>query len=114
MNFQKITLTVASVLLILFLLTIGLLLYRSVSNVKFPPEYSECPDYWTVTGKDKCKNEMTGEYVNGPTDLGEVDFSVSKYQGKTGLKNKCEWANDQNPKVTWDGITDKACSHFTK
>lgn len=103
MNFQKITLTVASVLLVLFLATIGILLYRSTSNVKFPPEYSECPDYWTVIGKNQCKNEMTGHYVNGPKG------QSTNFNGMS-LKEKCQWANKNN--VTWDRINDKACSHF--
>lgn len=107
MNFQKITLTVASVLLVLFLATIGILLYRSASDVKFPPEYSECPDYWTVIGKNKCKNEMTGNFVNG------TKGQVKDFSGMS-LKQKCAWANNQTPVVTWDRVNDKACSHFDK
>jgi hypothetical protein len=108
MNFQKITLTVASILLVLFLATIGILLYRSTSDKKFPPEYSECPDYWTVIGKNKCKNEMTGDITNGGNfDKGEV-VNFNGYN----LKQKCEWANQNN--VTWDRINDMACTHFDK
>lgn len=109
MNFQKTTLTIAVVLLLLFLATIAILLYRANSDMKFPPEYGECPDYWTVIGKNKCENKMMGANSNGPPGLIK-HFSDDEYSGKVGLKKKCEWANKHN--VVWDGITDQSCSSF--
>jgi hypothetical protein len=59
MNFQKNVIVVAFVLLCLFLIVVGILLYKAKSHVKFPPEAAQCPDYWTVTGEAgtgyKCK-----------------------------------------------------------
>ena len=111
MSFQKITITTALVILVFFLAVIGVLLYRATAEVNFPPEYSECPDYWTVIGKDKCKNEMTGTLSNGPQGM-SADFSTDEYLGKVGLKNKCEWAKRHN--VVWDNITNKACDIHAK
>jgi len=109
MSFQTITITVAIVLLFLFLAVIAILLYRSQSSVTFPPEYSECPDYWTVIGANKCKNEMTGSLSNGPEGMVQ-DFNGDEFKGQIGLKNKCQWANQHG--VVWDRITDQACSVF--
>lgn len=109
MSFQTTTLKVASVLFVFFLAVIGVLLYRAQSSVLFPPEYAECPDFWTVTGENKCKNEMSGPYANGPSGM-TADFSGDHYSGNVGLKRKCEWAKSHN--VVWDQITDKACANF--
>lgn len=109
MSFQKTTIKVAVALLLFFLAVIAVLLYRARSSVVFPPQYSECPDYWSVIGKNKCKNKMTGHLSNGPEGL-EKDFSSDDYKGQRGLKEKCIWAKNNN--VVWDRITDQACSVF--
>lgn len=109
MSFQKTTIKIAVGLLLFFLAVIAVLLYRAHSNVVFPPEYSECPDYWTVIGKNKCRNDMTGPNSNGPEEM-TADFNGDEYKGRIGLKNKCTWANSHN--VVWDRITDQSCSVF--
>ena len=109
MSFQKTTVMIATVLLFLFLAVIAVLLYRAQSSVVFPPEYAECPDYWTVIGKNQCKNEMSGHLSNGPVGM-TADFNADEYKGQMGLKKKCEWANSHG--VVWDRITDQACSAF--
>ncbi len=100
MNFQRIVLYVATVLLILTLTFLGYLMYQAKSNVQFPPEISECPDYWKVTGLMQCHNIQN---LGNGTCEATKDFSGPEWQGETGMKNKKEWANSCG--IVWDGIT---------
>lgn len=99
MNFQRIVLIVALAILILVLALVGFMLYRYKQSISYPPEISECPDYWKVTGLEQCENVMN--IGNGSPY--NMDFSGPQWQGKTGLKQKKEWA--QTYKLEWDGIT---------
>jgi hypothetical protein len=98
MTFQKITMIVASLILLLFLIVIGVLIYQHHKDAVWPPMISECPDYWKVVGPEVCENVK---------DLGSCkgvkDFSGPEWQGQSGLKKKYEWA--RNCGVVWDGIT---------
>lgn len=109
MSFQKTTIIIAVSLLLFFLAVIAVLLYRAQSSVIFPPEYSECPDYWNVIGKNQCKNETSGDLSNGPVGM-TADFNSDDFKGRLGLKRKCEWATSHG--VVWDRITEQACSAF--
>ena len=39
---------IASIILIILLITIGIIMYYSAKNADFPPSIAECPDYWNV------------------------------------------------------------------
>ena len=98
MNFQKITMIVASVILIVMLLLVAYMMHRAKQTAAWPPMISECPDYFEVVNPGVCNN------VKGLGSCqGIIDFSAPYYQGQTGLKQKKEWAT--NCGVTWDGIT---------
>jgi len=103
MSIQKIIIYLALVLLILMLTFIGYMMYKSKSSAKYPPEISECPDYWKVVGIEKCDNIMN---LGKGSCHGVHDFSGPTWQGKTGMKNKYEWA--KNCGVQWDGITNNS------
>lgn len=101
MNFQRITIYIATLLLIAMLLIVGIMLYRADQNAEWPPMISECPDYWKVIDTEKCEN------VQGLGNCpGVADFTGSKWQGQSGLKEKYNWAKKCN--VVWDGITNNA------
>ena len=78
------------------------MLYKYKESVTYPPEISECPDYWNVVGLEKCENVMN--LGNGAPQT--MDFSGPQYQGQTGLKQKKQWA--LNYSLTWDGVTNNA------
>lgn len=98
MSIQKIILYTAVIILILALAFIGYMMYKAKSNVAFPPEISECPDYWKVVGIEKCENTM-----NLGTCQGVYDFSSPEWQGSSGLKKKNDWARGCG--IVWDGVT---------
>ena len=99
--FQKVVLTIAAVILILTLVIIGILLYNQSSNAQWPPETSSCPDYYTATSDNVCKNTGGVKVSNENCNTG--DFSGSVWKGKPGEKRKCQWARDCG--VAWDGIS---------
>ena len=113
--FLPFILTVSAIVLIY-----GYIEYSSYSNnekefiEEDKPYISECPDYWTVLGDNKCKRNHNVGFRNCDPGPGHarvkediVDFSDSIYVGKGGNKNKCEWA--KKCKTTWDGI-DNLCN----
>ena len=100
MNFQKIVLVVAIIILIMMLTFIGYALYSHRFARKFPPVTAECPDYWVAKNKE-CTN---------PKNLGKCkgskNFNSKTYQGHTGDCAKSTWANNCN--VSWQGITNNS------
>ena len=53
LNFQRIVLIIAIVMLIAAMIFIGYALYRQTSDIAWPPETPKCPDYWTVNADGK-------------------------------------------------------------
>jgi len=107
-NFQKIVLILATIILIIILIFIGINLANLNSSQTWPPVIPQCPDYWEIdeTGnKTKCKNTLklgTCSASSG-TDYQLVDFNTPEFTGDNALCAKYNWAN--NCKVSWDGIT---------
>ena len=98
MNFQKYALLIGTVCLVLVLTWIGYMLYKSKSELVFPPTIAQCPDYWEVTGDNVCNNVK-----NLGNHSGSMDFSGSGWSGQSGLKKKYCWAKENQ--VIWDGVT---------
>lgn len=100
MNFQRITLMVALVLLIVVLFFIGI----SISYAKpvvVGGGVAVCPDFWSVDSKGRCVNRQdlgTCKPASGDKHL-TVDFT-----SKTDCQ-KYRWAKGCG--ITWDAITNK-------
>jgi hypothetical protein len=113
-NFQKIVLTIAIVVFIILMIFIATVLYNSKFDVKFPPNVSQCPDYWidqqTPPEAGSISNTSNQTCVN-VKNLGNMscsktmNFTDSYWQGATGDCNKSNWAKSCD--LTWDGITTK-------
>jgi len=107
-NFQKIVLIMATIILIIILLFIGINLAKLSSNQVWPPVIPQCPDYWEIDeseDKPKCKNTLklgTCSASSG-TDYQLVDFNSPEFTGDNALCSKYNWASKCN--VSWDGIT---------
>ena len=108
MNFQRIVLTIAIVLLILCLILIGMVLVNSKSSQQWPPMVGDCPDYWIDTSGNggSCVNVKdlgTCNFGFGDTKHATMDFTQAPFTGSNGLCSKYKWAN--SCKLSWDGIT---------
>lgn len=103
MSFQKITMTIAIIFLVLMLAMIAVLLYNSASSLQFPPDIAECPDYWEVIGDKVCKNVQN---LGNGTCGSQKSFSGAEWQGNAGIKHKNAWAKSCG--ITWDGVTNNS------
>lgn len=101
-TFQNIVIAVATMLLVIALIFIGISLYHKKKRTVFPPVLAECPDYWLDMSEgnaNKCVNTKN----LGTCDTDTMDFSSSFWAGSIGLCNKYKWARQCN--LTWDGVT---------
>jgi len=54
LNFQRIVIIIAIIMLIVAMIFIGHALYRQSMSGSWPPEETKCPDYWTVKPDGTC------------------------------------------------------------
>jgi hypothetical protein len=124
--FRVIVLSVAIVILVLVLTIIGILLAKQGSSKTYPPEYTDCPDYWTFnTDSSMCQvpsyglktslnlggiyNKAGALLLNSTNTPGFkrdasnnvfVDFNNSSWAGTCSKK---KWSNSNG--IVWDGIS---------
>ena len=107
MNFQKIVLTVAIIILIILLVIIGMALSNAKYGETWPPVVGDCPDYWVdMSGNgEACFNSKSLGRCNIPREgnPNTMNFNQDPFIGDEGTCNKYKWAT--SCKVTWDGIT---------
>ena len=131
-SFHIIVLSVATVVLILLLIFIGILLSKGNTNLAFPPSYGICPDYWELDEKNKkC---IIPPYSENAVNIGSIygadpgpnpslvdsilttpgysyevnDKVVTHYidfhdSAWTGTCSKQKWANEHG--IVWDGVS---------
>ena len=103
-QFQITVLTIATIILILCLIIIGITLYRSKYSDIFPPVLGNCPDYWLDESKGDSSNCVNVKNLGNDGCEKRIDFSKKGGYGSTnGLCRKKNWAKSCN--ITWDGIT---------
>lgn len=99
MTFQRITLIVAGLMLVVMLLLVVYMMRQSIKSTNWPPMISECPDYFEVVSPGVCNNVKGLGTCQGSA----ISFQAPEYQGTQGLSQKKQWA--QHCGVVWDGIT---------
>ena len=118
-KFNKTVLMIASILLILGLIIIGIIIIRSLEEEAFPPIVSDCPDYWNVgynsSSEIICSNNQINSGYSRPQcrNYPTSAFSVNGTSDADKMCEKYKWAKDCN--IHWDGITNnpKACKNTT-
>jgi uncharacterized membrane protein len=93
----------ALVILISYLIVIGIAMYSSNKNKKYPPIIPKCPDYWDITNDNICKNTKRMGTCLDSKEL-TIDLNNSKWKGATGMCSKYQFSNKCN--IQWDGISD--------
>lgn len=100
MGFKKSVLTVALVIFIIVLLVLAVVIKNSYKNAVFPPEVSQCPDFWELGEfKKKCK---ATDQNNGSIPPGTPSPDFSDMSNSARIE-KCNWAKENG--ISWDGIT---------
>jgi hypothetical protein len=108
MAFQKTVLIIATVLLIVILVVVGILLSKTSETDNWPPIVGDCPDFWVdMSGNgEACYNSHSLGNCNKPVkgiNPNTMNFNEPPFNGENGDCSKYKWAN--TCKVTWDGIT---------
>ena len=72
-RFQNTILKIALLFLVVMLVIIGYLLYKTKAGMTFPPYVSPCPDYFEMNSQGKCVNvrnlgNTTGSCATVPQD----------------------------------------------
>lgn len=71
-TFRIIVLSIATILLVLILVFVGILLSGGKQNTAFPPNYGECPDYWVYDDKDGQQKCIIPEYSDSAINIGNM------------------------------------------
>ena len=117
--FYMIVLTIATIVLIILLASIGLLMNKGKKSTVFPPTSNQCPDNWAL-GADgvSCVVPKTGNVgsgaiaasaTNAPYAVsigGQIMFNPNNPSwsatGSSAICAKKNWANNNN--ISWDGV----------
>jgi hypothetical protein len=106
MYFQKTVLIIATILLIITLVVIGVTLSKTIENENWPPVVGECPDFWVdMSGNgEACFNTHSLGKCNIPGEgkPNTKNFNQAPFTGTNGVCSKFNWA--RTCQVTWDGI----------
>jgi len=99
-NLQKIVLLLAVIAFIISISTIAILLWKSKSDQKWPPEVSKCPDRWVLnTAGNKCVDP----YGLTTIEIEPKENSCEKY---TEISNKKYTGANLDGYIPWEGILD--------
>lgn len=93
MSFQKTVLIIALIVLSVMLFFIALAMKGLKKSQEYPPEVSECPDYWTKNESGNCTPSLN-------KNSGGDDCLTYTY---TGADDKAAFA--QRCGIEWDGLT---------
>lgn len=104
-GFKTIVISIATILLIITLIIIGINIYKKKYLMVYPPVSADCPDYWldeSDGNASKCVNAKNLGTCNNKI----MNFSTSMWAGNVGLCNKAKWAKACD--LTWDGVTNSS------
>ncbi len=107
MNFYKFICILALVVLIVCLACIGVAMNSTSNTSIFPPNVSNCPDFYTMDNSTNCTSTYTNT-SSSDSDCKQKSFDSDPYtnpgMGPTsGMCAKQKWATECG--VNWDGIT---------
>ena len=131
-EFNLLVLHIATIVLIISLIVVGIILYYSIRDNKFPPFDTSCPSFYQLdtSGNNCIYNKPSNPYfhdhapndylsftekINPVAECYNVPLSKFYINGATPEDILCEknkWANGCN--VYWDGITNNPNSCIKK
>ena len=104
MTFQTIVVTIAIIILILSLVVLGVVIYNSRNKDQYPPEISNCPDYFVMKEKSGGDLGVPVEMCYNQHNLGNHSDGCEWFDPKDAT-SKIKKAYAKKCGVTWDGIT---------
>lgn len=117
-DFNKMVLIIATVVLVIVLVFLGVLITKSLNDQSYPPIISDCPDYWDVAYDANenivCSNSTKVNRGRNNCDGYNIDLFTQRGTNIEDIMcEKYKWAKKCN--VIWDGITNnnKVCDKTT-
>lgn len=110
MSFQKTVLIIALIVLSVMLIFIALAMKGLKNSQEYPPEVSECPDFWTKNSSGVCK-PMSG--LNSNTNKPFKRYDPNKEEWVVDTTKECNAYTKDVDKaiyaktcgIEWDGLT---------
>ena len=111
-SFHITVLTVATIIFIIALTTIGVLMQKGSKGGTFPPFASNCPDGWNETSSVNsstgvatytCTPPTTPSPLLKPSDGLTGTINVTYNESTTSICDKKKWTSANN--VIWDGVS---------
>jgi hypothetical protein len=118
-EFNSIVLNIAIVVLIIALIVVGIILYYSIKDSKFPPFETSCPSYYTLdpdgnscivntiydneNSSNSPFNSQNNSMVSSCTNVPLTKFYQKNYTDSDILCAKKKWASGCS--VFWDGVS---------
>lgn len=124
-SFYSIVILIAAILLIVVLTFLGIEISKKGEERDFPPDTSNCPDYWKEVGPGKCDIPLANKHPNNMGILDDTGSLLINTNNTYGLNpgeytidmnnegwsaqedsekcTKAKWANQFG--IVWDGIT---------
>ena len=106
-EFQKNVIYIATTILVILLVIITILIYKSLQNANFPTISNVCPDYWDLCGNFCKPNIYQNISANANCewkDCSNIDISKineldenSALCAKKFISKQCD--------ITWDGVS---------
>lgn len=116
MNFQRIVLMIAGILLLGFLAAVVYSMIKANAIGEWPPVISNCPDNWVMDTDGKtCKNLNGMPKTSTAGSCGDsFNTAAPEYLGQSGLCEKYKWSKTCG--INWDGISNNpnVCNVKTK
>jgi preprotein translocase subunit SecG len=109
LSIQKMVLLLAIIAFVISVGTVAILLWKSKSTQKWPPEISPCPDRMEYNKNTKvCTDtyELSGASSNIPTTYSETDHCDNFTKIKEATYNASGFPGSDGGYVPWEGIVD--------
>ena len=108
LSLQKMVLLLAMIAFVISVGTVAILLWKSKSSQKWPPETAKCPDRMTLS---RDGTTCTDPYGLGATDYTPLPDNCANYNSfKTGRTYGQNLSNVPEGYIPWEGILDGKAS----
>ena len=103
LSIQKMVLILAVIAFVISVGTVAILLWKSKSSQKWPPEIAKCPDRMALEGSNCVDNYELGVTAFAPAATDCLNYEAHKIRTYTGTNLV---SNTENNYVAWEGIID--------
>ena len=113
LSIQKMVLLLAIIAFVISVGTVAILLWKSKSSQKWPPEIAKCPDRMEYNQNSNTCVDNYGLFSSAPTITPSTNNCTNFNNNKTLTYNGAGLSGVENGFVPWEGVFDSAGSKAT-